>query len=210
MSTKTIVKKTVAKKPADNKTAVKKTVANKTAVKKTAVKKAAVKKTSVSSGALIEPKKLAPNFTLVDGAGVSHSLADYAGSAVILYFYPRDNTPGCTQEACQFRDLHAAVRKRNGVVLGISPDSQSSHASFAKKFKLPFVLLVDEPAASGTPAVSNAYGVWQEKSMYGKSYMGIVRTTYLIGADRKVVKRWDKVSVTDHGAEVLAALGEIG
>ena len=140
MSTKTIVKKTVVKKPADNKTAVKKTVANKTAVKKTAVKKAAVKKTSVSSGALIEPKKLAPNFTLVDGAGVSHSLADYAGSAVILYFYPRDNTPGCTQEACQFRDLHAAVKKRNGVVLGISPDSQSSHASFAKKFKLPFVI----------------------------------------------------------------------
>ena len=195
MSKKTIVKKTVVKKPA---------------AKKPAAKKTAVKKASVSSGALIEPKKLAPNFTLVDGAGVSHSLADYVGSAVILYFYPRDNTRGCTQEACQFRDLHAAVKKRNGVVLGISPDSQSSHASFAKKFKLPFVLLVDEPAASGTPAVSNAYGVWQEKSMYGKSYMGIVRTTYLIGADRKVVKRWDKVSVADHGAEVLAALGEIG
>jgi len=187
-----------------------KKVVKKTMSKKTIVKKTAVKKASVSSGALIEPKKLAPNFTLVDGAGVSHSLADYAGSAVILYFYPRDNTPGCTQEACQFRDLHAAVKKRNGVVLGISPDSQSSHASFAKKFNLPFVLLVDEPAASGTPAVSNAYGVWQTKSMYGKSYMGIVRTTYLIGADRKVVKRWDKVSVTDHGAEVLAALGEIG
>jgi peroxiredoxin Q/BCP len=215
MSKKTIVKKTVVKKPAVNitaakKTAAKKTAAKKTAAKKPAAKKTAVKKASVSSGALIEPKKLAPNFTLVDGAGVSHSLADYVGSAVILYFYPRDNTPGCTQEACQFRDLHAAVKKRNGVVLGISPDSQSSHASFAKKFKLPFVLLVDEPAASGTPAVSNAYGVWQEKSMYGKSYMGIVRTTYLIGADRKVVKRWDKVSVADHGAEVLAALGEIG
>ena len=215
MSKKTIVKKpalkkTAAKKTVAKKTAVKKPVVKKPAVKKPAVKKPAVKKTSVSSGALIEPKKLAPNFTLVDGAGVSHSLADYTGSAVILYFYPRDNTPGCTQEACQFRDLHAAVKKRNGVVLGISPDSQSSHASFAKKFKLPFVLLVDEPAASGTPAVSNAYGVWQEKSMYGKAYMGIVRTTYLIGADRKVVKRWDKVSVTDHGAEVLAALGEIG
>ena len=179
-------------------------------VKKPAVKKPAVKKTSAAAGALIEPKKLAPNFTLVDGTGVSHSLDDYAGSAVILYFYPRDNTPGCTQEACQFRDLHSAVKKRNGVVLGISPDSQSSHASFAKKFKLPFVLLVDEPASNGTPAVSNTYGVWQQKSMYGRSYMGIVRTTYLIGADRKVVKRWDKVSVTDHGAEVLAALGELG
>lgn len=207
---KKVVKKTMSKKTIVKKTAVKKPAVKKPAAKKPAVKKPAVKKASVSSGALIEPKKLAPNFTLVDGAGVSHSLADYVGSAVILYFYPRDNTPGCTQEACQFRDLHAAVKKRNGVVLGISPDSQSSHASFAKKFNLPFVLLVDEPAASGTPAVSNAFGVWQEKSMYGKSYMGIVRTTYLIGADRKVVKRWDKVSVTDHGAEVLAALGEIG
>ena len=100
--------------------------------------------------------------------------------------------------------------KRNGVVLGVSPDSQSSHASFAKAFKLPFALLVDELGANGTPAVSSAYGVWQQKSMYGRSYMGIVRTTYLISGDRKVVRRWDKVSVTDHGAEVLAALGELG
>ena len=86
---------------------------------------------------------------------------------------------------------------------------QAYSIDLRKKFKLPFVLLVDEPAANGTPVVSNAYGVWQQKSMYGRSYMGIVRTTYLIGADGKVVKRWDKVSVTDHGAEVLAALGEL-
>ena len=105
---KKVVKKTMSKKTIAKKPAVKKPAVIKNAAKKTAVKKA-----SVSSGALIEPKKLAPNFTLVDGAGVSHSLADYAGSAVILYFYPRDNTPGCTQEACQFRDLHAAVKKRN-------------------------------------------------------------------------------------------------
>ena len=128
---------------------------------------------------------------------------------MILYFYPRDNTPGCTQEACQFRDLHAAVKKRNGVVLGISPDSQSSHASFAKKFNLPFVLLVDEPAASGTPAVSNAYGVWQEKSMYGRAYMGVVRTTYVIAKNGTVANRFDKVSVNGHVGEVVAAVKAI-
>ncbi len=197
-------------KKSGKKVSAKKVSAKKVPAKKVPTKKPATTKSAMALTALIEPKKLAPNFTLVDGAGVSHSLADYAGSVVILYFYPRDNTPGCTQEACQFRDLHTTVVKRNGVVLGVSPDSQSSHASFAKAFKLPFALLVDELGANGTPAVSSAYGVWQQKSMYGRSYMGIVRTTYLISGDRKVVRRWDKVSVTDHGAEVLAALGELG
>lgn len=197
-------------KKSAKKVAVKKAASKKAPATKVAAKKASLSKKPASSlSTLVEPKKLAPDFSLVDAAGVTHSLSDYSGRAVILYFYPRDNTPGCTDEACQFRDLHTAVKKCNGVVLGVSPDSQTSHASFAKKFKLPFVLLVDEPAANGTPAVSNEYGVWQQKSMYGRSYMGIVRTTYLIGADRKVVKRWDKVSVTDHGAEVLAALGEL-
>lgn len=163
-------------------------------------------KTAVPAGALIEPKKVAPSFTLLDGAGKPHSLADYKGKQVILYFYPRDNTPGCTQEACQFRDLHPAIKRGNTVVLGVSPDSQKSHASFSKKFSLPFTLLVDAFGDDATPAVSRAYGVWQKKSMYGRSYMGIMRTTYLIGKDGKVIRRWDKVSVTDHGAEVVAAL----
>lgn len=169
----------------------------------------AAKKNASIAGALIEPKKVAPSFRLLDSAGKPHSLADYKGKQVILYFYPRDNTPGCTLEACQFRDLHSSIKRGDAVVLGVSPDSQKSHASFAKKFGLPFTLLVDEPDAAATPAVSNAYGVWQQKSMYGRSYMGIVRTTYLIGKDGKVTHRWDKVSITaesNHGAAVLAAL----
>lgn len=157
-------------------------------------------------GPTVEVGMRAPAFTLPGGDGKKHSLADYKGKLIVLYFYPRDHTPGCTQEACDFRDAHRAIARGGGVVLGISPDSPESHGDFAESLGLPFVLLSDEPSASGSPPVCVRYGVWQTKSMYGKSFMGIVRTTYLIDRGGRVVRRWDRVSVRGHAAEVIAAL----
>ena len=150
---------------------------------------------------LIDPGKKAPAFSLKDQEGKTHSLADYAGKSVILYFYPKDDTPGCTTETCEFRDLLPKFKTSKAVVLGASILDETSKAKFAAKHHVNFPLLAD-----ADHAVSEKYGVWQEKSNYGKTYMGIVRTTYLIGPDGKVARRWDKVKVEGHAEEVLEAL----
>ncbi len=150
---------------------------------------------------LIEVGKKAPAFTLKDQSGEAHKLSDYAGSPVVLYFYPKDDTSGCTVEACEFRDQQPQFGKVDAVVLGVSPDDETSHAKFVAKHDLNFTLLADVGSK-----VCEKYGVWQEKSMYGRKYMGVVRTTYLIGADGKVKKRWDKVKAPGHAEEVLAAV----
>ena len=151
--------------------------------------------------ALVEPGKKAPAFTLKDQDGKTHRLADYAGRPVILYFYPKDDTPGCTKESCAFRDNLPAFKKGKAVVFGVSILDEASKARFAARHGLNFPLLAD-----ADHAVAEKYGVWQKKSLYGRSFMGIARTTYLIGGDGKVVKRWDKVKVDGHAEAVLAAL----
>jgi peroxiredoxin Q/BCP len=156
---------------------------------------------------LVEPGKSAPAFRLPDAKGTVHTLASLKGKNVVLYFYPKDDTSGCTLEACQFRDLLPKFTGAKAVVLGVSPDGVASHGKFALKHGLTFTLLADEPGKDGLPATCAAYGTWQEKSMYGRKYLGVVRTTYLIGPDGKVLRRWDKVSVPGHAAEVLAAIG---
>ena len=150
---------------------------------------------------LIEPGTKAPAFALQDQSGQTHRLADYAGRSVILYFYPKDDTPGCTQESCEFQASLPAMTKRKTAVMGISILDEKSKAKFAKKHGLTFPLLAD-----ADHKVSEKYGVWQKKLRYGRSYMGIVRTTYLIGPDGKVIQRWDKVKVEGHVEEVAAAL----
>jgi len=150
---------------------------------------------------LIDEGKKAPAFALEDQDGKTHRLNDYAGRAVVLYFYPKDDTPGCTVEACAFRDATPDFTKVKAVVLGVSVLDTKSKAKFAKKHDLDFPLLAD-----ADHAVADAYGAWQEKSMYGRTYMGVARITYLIGPDGKVLKRWDKVSPATHADEVL---GEI-
>jgi len=153
---------------------------------------------------MIEPGKKAPVFSLPDQEGKKHSLADYAGQPVVLYFYPKDDTPGCTRESCAFQDNLPKFKKSQAVVLGMSVLNSASKAKFADKYGLKFPLLADEDHE-----VMDKYGVWQEKSMYGKKYMGVARTTYLIGADGKVVKRWDGVKVDGHAEEVLAAVQQL-
>ncbi|MBX5483030.1 MAG: thioredoxin-dependent thiol peroxidase [Myxococcaceae bacterium] len=143
----------------------------------------------------------APAFSLKDASGNTVELADFKGKYVVLYFYPKDMTPGCTQEACDFRDEHAALKKAGAVVLGVSPDSAKSHLKFAEKHGLPFPLLVDEDHA-----VAEKYGAWGEKSLYGRKFMGIIRSTFLIGPDGRIVEAWPKVKVTGHVDEVKAAL----
>ena len=151
--------------------------------------------------AIIEPGTKAPSFALPDQAGTVHSLADYAGQPVVIYFYPKDDTPGCTKESCAFQDHLPKFKKSKATVFGMSMLDSKSKAKFAKKYDLTFPLLADEDHA-----VMEKYGVWQEKSMYGRKYLGVARTTYLIGADGKVVKRWDGVKVDGHAEEVLAAV----
>jgi len=153
---------------------------------------------------VIEPGKKAPSFSLKDQHGKTHTLADYAGRPVILYFYPKDDTPGCTTEACAFRDNLPKFGKSKAAVLGVSVLDEKSKAKFAEKYSLTFPLLADPDHA-----VIDKYGAWQEKSMYGKKYMGVARTTYLIGPDGKVVKRWDGVKVDGHAEEVLAAVQDL-
>lgn len=152
-------------------------------------------------GGVIQAGASAPEFELKDQAGKPRRLSDYAGRWVVLFFYPRDNTPGCTAEACDFRDQEQSLSDRGAVVLGISPDSEASHGKFAEKFSLAFPLLADEGSV-----VCGAYGVWRERSMYGRRYMGVVRTTYLIDPRGRVAHRWDKVKVKGHVAEVLSKL----
>ena len=143
----------------------------------------------------------APEFSVNTNGGGKISLADYKGRNVILYFYPKDDTPGCTKEACAFRDNFAEFNKRGAVVLGVSPDSVKSHDKFVVKFKLPFTLLADEDKK-----IVEAYGVWGEKSFMGRKYMGIHRVTFLIGPDGRIKKIWPEVKPDEHAAEVLAAL----
>lgn len=143
----------------------------------------------------------APPFTLPDQDGKPVSLSDFAGKWVVLYFYPKDDTPGCTKEACNFRDNHAAIEARGAVVLGVSGDSSASHRKFADKYSLPFRLLADEGNA-----VAKQYGAWGTKNMYGKQYEGILRSTAVIDPRGRIAKTWPKVKADTHGAEVLAWL----
>ncbi|MEQ1573174.1 MAG: thioredoxin-dependent thiol peroxidase [Vicinamibacterales bacterium] len=151
---------------------------------------------------LIEPGKKAPAFTLKDQHGQAHRLSDYAGRHLILYFYPKDDTPGCTTESCDFETRLPQFSSRKAAVLGVSILDEASKARFADKHGLTFPLLAD-----ATHEVAEKYGVWQEKSNYGRKYMGIARTTYLIGPDGKVKERWDKVKVDGHADKVLDAIG---
>ncbi len=148
----------------------------------------------------------APDFRIPDQHGEVHSLSDYRGRCVVVYFYPKDSTSGCTAEACQFRDHHPDFAKVGATVLGISPDSVDSHGMFAGDHGLNFKILADVPGTKGVPPVCAAYGVWARKSMYGRTYMGVVRTTFLIDGDGRVVRRWDRVKVPGHAAEVLASV----
>ncbi len=150
---------------------------------------------------LIDPGKKAPAFALKDQEGRTHRLSSYAGSPVILYFYPKDDTPGCTQESCDFEERLPKFSGQKAAVLGVSILDEKSKARFAGKHGLTFPLLAD-----ADHAVAGKYGVWQEKSRYGRKYMGIVRTTYLIDGAGKVARRWDNVKVNGHAAEVLDAL----
>jgi len=145
----------------------------------------------------------APDFSLSDSNGKKVSLNDFHGKKVILYFYPKDMTSGCTQEACDFRDQFPNFKKLKAVVIGISPDSAASHKKFEDKYELPFILLSDEKKQ-----VVKKYGVWKEKSMYGKKYMGVERTTFIIDEQGKILKIFPKVKVNGHVEEVLQLLKE--
>ena len=151
---------------------------------------------------MIEEGKRAPAFTLRDADGQSVKLSDYKGRDVIVYFYPRDDTPGCTKEACGFRDLWKKLKDRGAIVLGISPDGPEAHAKFRSKYKLPFPLLCDP-----NKKVMEKYGAWGEKVLYGKKTTGVIRSTVWVGPDGKVVRHWRRVpKAADHPAKVLEAL----
>ena len=150
---------------------------------------------------LIDPGKKAPAFTLKDQNGQTHRLSDYAGRPVILYFYPKDDTPGCTAESCDFQAKLPKFTPSKAAVFGISILDEKSKKKFADKFELNFPLLAD-----AEHEVADKYGVWQQKSFMGRKFMGIVRTTYLIGPDGKVEQRWDNVKVDEHADEVLKAV----
>ena len=155
---------------------------------------------------LLETNTPAPDFTLPDQLGSEHSLSDYRGKPVLLYFYPKDDTSGCTTEACNFRDDYSAYTDAGVVVIGVSPDSPKSHSKFVLKYDLPFTLLADEGHK-----VCELYGVWGTKKMYGKEYEGVYRTTYLINPDGLIANVWEKVKPEEHSEQVLAFLkGEKG
>ena len=143
----------------------------------------------------------APGFSAETNGGGSVNLADFKGKNVILYFYPRDDTPGCTKEACGFRDHFAAFKKKGAVVLGVSVDPVKAHDKFVEKYKLPFLLLADVDKK-----IVEAYGVWGQKTFMGRKYLGVHRVTFLIGPDGKIKKIWPKVKPEEHAGEVLAAL----
>ena len=146
----------------------------------------------------------APDFTLVDEGGRMHSLSDYRGKPVVLYFYPKDDTPGCTKEACGFRDDYSAYEEAGAVILGISPDTSKSHAKFKTKYELPFTLLADPEHD-----VLKLYGVWGLKKSFGREYEGVFRTTFLIGEDGNILKVFKKVKPAIHSAEILAVLNDL-
>jgi peroxiredoxin Q/BCP len=144
----------------------------------------------------------APDFELLDDTNVLHKLSDFRGRNVVLYFYPADDTPGCTKEACNFRDDYSAYEKANIQILGVSPDTVKSHVKFKQKFQLPFPLLADEGHK-----VCDLYGVWGPKKFMGKEYEGVLRTTFLIDENGQIVKVFEKVRPAEHSAEVLSAFG---
>lgn len=145
--------------------------------------------------------RVAPTFSLLNAEGKTVTLEDFRGKKVVLYFYPKDATPGCTTEACDFRDQYEQFSALNAVILGVSPDDEKSHTKFIAKHGLPFELLVD-----ADHAVAEAYGVWVLKKMYGKEFMGIERATFLINEQGIVEKEWRKVKVKNHIAEVLSSI----
>ncbi len=152
-------------------------------------------------GRTVEIGETAPDFTLAADDGTRTSLKDFRGKKVVLYFYPKDDTPGCTKEACSFRDNLARVTTKGAVVLGVSRDDTGSHVKFKQKYHLNFPLLSDD---GGT--VTERYGVWKEKNLYGRKSMGIERTTFLIDEGGRIARIWPKVKVEGHTDEVLAAL----
>lgn len=149
----------------------------------------------------LQPGDQAPQFNALTQDGITVSLADLRGKHVVLYFYPRDDTPGCTKEACGFRDAFSELRKKAAVILGVSTDSAKAHAKFAAKYKLPFSLLVDKDKQ-----IVNAYGVWGEKRFMGRKYQGTHRVTFLIGPDGKIKRIWPGVKPEEHAQEVLSAI----
>lgn len=146
----------------------------------------------------------APDFTLPDDEGRMHTLSEYRGKPVVLYFYPKDNTSGCTKEACGFRDDYSAYQDAGVIILGVSPDSSKSHANFRTKYELPFILLADPDRE-----VLKKYGAWGLKKLYGREYEGVLRTTFLIGEDGNILKVFEKVKPANHSAEILAALQDL-
>lgn len=193
---KKAAKKTAKKAPA------KKASAKKPAAKKAAPKKAAAQPVSEKLGP--QPGEMAPDFALPSDEGHTISLGDYRGKKIVLYFYPKDDTPGCTKEACDFRDSMARLNGLQAVVLGVSKDDVESHKKFRAKYSLTFPLLADTEGR-----LCDIYGVWKEKNNYGKKYMGIERTTYLIGADGRVKKVYPRVSVEGHIQEIMDDLNTI-
>ena len=150
---------------------------------------------------MLEKGMKAPEFTLPDKNGKPVALSDFRGRKVVLYFYPKDNTPGCSRQACAFAAANAEIESRNAVVVGVSKDSAASHMKFAEKYGLPFILLSDENLD-----VIKAYGVWQEKKLYGKTSMGVVRTTFIIGEDGMILTVMPKVKPDTNAADVLGQL----
>lgn len=144
----------------------------------------------------------APEFEMLDDTGASRKLSDFRGKNVVLYFYPKDDTPGCTKEACNFRDDYSAYEKAGVVILGVSPDSVESHVKFKKKFQLQFPLLADDEHK-----VCDAYGVWGPKKFMGKEYEGVLRTTFLIDTDGTIKKVYENVRPAEHSSELLGELG---
>jgi len=152
---------------------------------------------------MVKEGTTAPAFKTKDDNGEDVSLKDFKGKKVVLYFYPKDDTPGCTKEACSFRDAYSKFKKQGIKLLGVSPDSEASHQKFITKYKLPFTLLADRDHA-----IAEAYGVWGEKKFMGRTYMGVLRTTFLIDEKGKIKKVFEKVKPEDHAAEVLEAFSE--
>jgi peroxiredoxin Q/BCP len=152
---------------------------------------------------MLKEGDIAPDFSSKDQNGNPVKLSDHKGKKVVLYFYPKDDTPGCTKEACSFRDADDLFNSKGIKVFGVSTDDEKSHQKFISKFQLPFDLLADTDKS-----IVESYGVWGEKSMYGKKYMGTTRKTFLIGEDGRIAKIFDKVNVEQHADEVLEAFGE--
>jgi thioredoxin-dependent peroxiredoxin len=150
---------------------------------------------------MLEAGDAAPNFSLEGDDGKTHTLAEFSGKTLILYFYPKDNTPGCTVEACDFRDAAAAYKKKKAVVVGVSPDSIASHGKFKTKHELPFLLLSDPDHA-----VAEKYGAWGDKVLYGKKFKGLIRSTFVIDGKGKIVAAHRKVSVKGHVGSILEAI----